>query len=177
MADDTIGKSFTVIFTNGDLPTNPMSLREWAVRCSPATSRGRIPKSRVSRRWHNPLPSSRVGIGSQALLADSIVGITAPCARLQRPSRSQRPQERSDIRRRPHPLYVWVIGKNRMEQSRALLDTELVVTHSLAGVSALHGRIIVRRNWSTARMIFELFHDCVVIRTSREGEGQMTIDA
>jgi len=31
MADDTIGKSFTVIFTNGDLPTNPMSLRECAV--------------------------------------------------------------------------------------------------------------------------------------------------
>ena len=31
MRDDTIGKSFTVIFTNGDLPTNPMSLRECAV--------------------------------------------------------------------------------------------------------------------------------------------------
>ena len=31
MTDDTIGKSFTVIFTNGDLPTNPMSLRECAV--------------------------------------------------------------------------------------------------------------------------------------------------
>jgi hypothetical protein len=31
MTDDTIGKSFTVIFTNGDLSTNPMSLRECAV--------------------------------------------------------------------------------------------------------------------------------------------------
>jgi|HubBroStandDraft_1064217.scaffolds.fasta_scaffold1680130_2 hypothetical protein len=31
MTDDTIGKSFTVIFTNGDLPNNPMSLRECAV--------------------------------------------------------------------------------------------------------------------------------------------------
>ena len=31
MRDDTIGKSFNVIFTNGDLPTNPMSLRECAV--------------------------------------------------------------------------------------------------------------------------------------------------
>jgi hypothetical protein len=31
MTDDTIGKSFTVIFTNGDLPTNPTSLRECAV--------------------------------------------------------------------------------------------------------------------------------------------------
>ena len=31
MTQDRIGKSFTVIFTNGDLPTNPMSLRECAV--------------------------------------------------------------------------------------------------------------------------------------------------
>ena len=31
MTDDAIGKSFTVIFTNGDLPNNPMSLRECAV--------------------------------------------------------------------------------------------------------------------------------------------------
>jgi len=31
MTQDRIGKSFTVIFTNGDLPTNPMILRECAV--------------------------------------------------------------------------------------------------------------------------------------------------
>jgi hypothetical protein len=31
MTDDIIGKSFTLIFTNGDLPNNPMSLRECAV--------------------------------------------------------------------------------------------------------------------------------------------------
>lgn len=31
MTQDRIGKSFTVIFTNGDLPNNPMSLRECAV--------------------------------------------------------------------------------------------------------------------------------------------------
>jgi hypothetical protein len=29
--DDRVGKSFTVIFANGDLPTNPMSLRECMV--------------------------------------------------------------------------------------------------------------------------------------------------
>ena len=28
MTQDRIGKSFTVIFTNGDLPNSPMSLRE-----------------------------------------------------------------------------------------------------------------------------------------------------
>jgi hypothetical protein len=31
MTQDRIGKSFTVIFTNGDLPNNPLSLRECAV--------------------------------------------------------------------------------------------------------------------------------------------------
>jgi len=31
MTQDRIGKSFTVIFTNGDLPNNPMSLRECSV--------------------------------------------------------------------------------------------------------------------------------------------------
>ena len=29
--DNRVGKSFTVIFTNGDLPNNPMSLRECMV--------------------------------------------------------------------------------------------------------------------------------------------------
>jgi hypothetical protein len=29
--NDRVGKSFIVIFTNGDLPYNPMSLRECAV--------------------------------------------------------------------------------------------------------------------------------------------------
>lgn len=29
--DDRVGKGFTVILTNGDLPTNPMSLRECMV--------------------------------------------------------------------------------------------------------------------------------------------------
>jgi len=39
MTQDRIGKSFTVIFTNGDLPDSPMSLRECAVcgGCSPVT--------------------------------------------------------------------------------------------------------------------------------------------
>jgi hypothetical protein len=57
MAQDRIGKSFTVIFTNGDLPNSPMSLRECAVcgGCSPVTSRGHIPKSRANRRWNSPL--------------------------------------------------------------------------------------------------------------------------
>jgi hypothetical protein len=31
MTQDRIGKGFTVIFTNGDLPDNPMSLRECMV--------------------------------------------------------------------------------------------------------------------------------------------------
>ena len=31
MTEDRVGKSFIVILTNGDLPTNPMSLRECAV--------------------------------------------------------------------------------------------------------------------------------------------------
>ena len=31
MTDERVGKGFTVIFTNGDLPTNPMSLRECMV--------------------------------------------------------------------------------------------------------------------------------------------------
>ena len=57
MTQDRIGKSFTVIFTNGDLPDSPMSLRECAVcgGCSPVTSRGHIPKSRANRRWNSPL--------------------------------------------------------------------------------------------------------------------------
>jgi hypothetical protein len=59
-----VGKSFVVVFTNGDLPKNPMSLRECVVctgEYSPVTSRGRIPKPRASRRWHNPLPPQQVG--------------------------------------------------------------------------------------------------------------------
>jgi hypothetical protein len=31
MMNDRVGKSFLVIFTNGDLPNNPMSLRECMV--------------------------------------------------------------------------------------------------------------------------------------------------
>jgi hypothetical protein len=31
MTDERVGKGFTVIFTNGDLPHNPMSLRECMV--------------------------------------------------------------------------------------------------------------------------------------------------
>jgi hypothetical protein len=31
MTDESVGKSFLVIFTNGDLPSNPMSLRECSV--------------------------------------------------------------------------------------------------------------------------------------------------
>jgi hypothetical protein len=31
MRDEIVGKPFLVIFTNGDLPSNPMSLRECAV--------------------------------------------------------------------------------------------------------------------------------------------------
>jgi hypothetical protein len=31
MTDEIVGKSFLVIFTNGDLPSNPMSLRECAI--------------------------------------------------------------------------------------------------------------------------------------------------
>ena len=36
--DNRVGKSFTVIFTNGDLPDNPMSLRECMVRGGVFTS-------------------------------------------------------------------------------------------------------------------------------------------
>jgi hypothetical protein len=31
MLDERVGKSFVVVFTNGDLPHNPMSLRECMV--------------------------------------------------------------------------------------------------------------------------------------------------
>jgi hypothetical protein len=31
VGDDQVGKPFIVLFTNGDLPTNPMSLRECLV--------------------------------------------------------------------------------------------------------------------------------------------------
>jgi hypothetical protein len=47
--------------------------------------------SPVRRHRSSHLHPSRVGIGSQTLLADSIVGITALYARLQRLSGSQRP--------------------------------------------------------------------------------------
>jgi len=52
-----------------------------------------------------------------------------------------------------------------MARSKAALSyTELVITHSLAGVSALRVRINVWSAWDTARMRFELFSNCPVVR-------------
>jgi hypothetical protein len=53
MTDDTIDKFFTVIFTEGDLPTNPMSLRVCAV-CGGVFTRDQSWAHSKSRARHQP---------------------------------------------------------------------------------------------------------------------------
>jgi hypothetical protein len=52
--NDRIGKSFIVIFTNGDLPSNPMSLRECAV-CG-----GVFTREQSREHYYVPCPPSGV---------------------------------------------------------------------------------------------------------------------
>ena len=68
--------------------------------------------------------------GNQRSVTDRLFRwITALCASFPRLSGSQGAQERSDRRRGLHQVYVRVVRENRMEQSRAFLDTEVVITH------------------------------------------------
>ncbi len=50
---DRVGKAFTVIFTNGDLPTNPMSLRECMV-CGGVFTRDQSREHCEARRQPSP---------------------------------------------------------------------------------------------------------------------------
>jgi hypothetical protein len=75
MMEDLVGKTFIKFSTNGDLPTNPMSLREFLVcgECSPATSRGSTMKFRAHRHHYSPLPS--LGRGSKSELKTSNMAV------------------------------------------------------------------------------------------------------
>jgi hypothetical protein len=66
VADNRVGKSFTVISTNGDLPTNPMSLRECMVcgGCSPVTNHGNTLMPGASHRLNSHLPPLAATISS-----------------------------------------------------------------------------------------------------------------
>jgi hypothetical protein len=57
------------------------------------------------------------------------------------------------------------------ELSRAFLETNFVITHSLTVARALHGRIMLRWDWDTARMRFDLSRDCVVMRSSGKSQA------
>jgi len=64
--------------------TQCASASAWSAgECSPASNRANTVKFDASHHRSKPFPS-QVGIGSQTLLASSLVGITALCARSQR---------------------------------------------------------------------------------------------
>ena len=57
--------------------------------------------------------------------------IPALCASLGRLPGSQGVEERSNLRRGLHHVYVRVVRENRMQQSRAFLDTEVVISQEV----------------------------------------------
>jgi hypothetical protein len=81
MRDDSVGKLFIMVFTNGDLPTNPVCVRECLVwgeffTCEEAREHS---ISRACHRPHSPLPSLRAkGNQVQRLVEHMSVTVVLP---------------------------------------------------------------------------------------------------